>query len=185
MQHFGPPLFHDIDFKRFWRKYHTEYRFNISYKYKCLLLKWVTNWLCNLLEFEKKVTPCTQEYGLTSLVETDQWHCREGLRLYLPKLKEAVIQTIDRLTQRQTDETVFSGSGVKCKNKWIRYNTKSTCLDFTTTDDCLQTEQIQTPHMWCICKQLVVKIKWINNPQQCSIWNQKRQCLTTSFCNET
>lgn len=105
MQHFGPPLFHDIDFKRFWRKYHTEYRFNISYKYKCLLLKWVTNWLCNLLEFEKKkVTPCTQEYGLTSLVETDQWHCREGLRLYLPKLKEAVIQTIDRLTQRQTDD---------------------------------------------------------------------------------
>lgn len=104
LQHFGPPLFHDIDFKRFWRKYHTKYRFNISYKYKCLLLKWITNWLCNLLEFEKKVTPCTQEYGLTSLVETDQWHCREGLRLYLPKLKEAVIQTIDRQTQRQTDD---------------------------------------------------------------------------------
>lgn len=57
LQHFGPPLFHDIDFKRFWWKYHTKYRFNISYKYKCLLLKWVTNWLCNLLEFEKKWLP--------------------------------------------------------------------------------------------------------------------------------
>lgn len=47
----------------------------------------VCYWNGSLIEWIwKKVTPCTQEYGLTSLVETDQWHCREGWRLYLPKL---------------------------------------------------------------------------------------------------